>query len=92
MVLIYLNYRFWLRKWKLTYAKFLNTFILDSNGELNFLLKLIIGMNCNASPRMNNEIFGALFTLKILSEYTTQFKVGAKYSNIYRGFLISYGP
>ena len=35
MILIYLNYRFWLRKWKLTYAKFLNTFMLDRNGVLN---------------------------------------------------------
>ena len=33
MILIYLNYRFWLRKWKLTYAKFLNSFVLDRKGD-----------------------------------------------------------
>ena len=29
MILIYLNYRFWLRTWKMIYAKFLDSFILE---------------------------------------------------------------
>ena len=34
MILIYLNYRFWLRTWKIIYAKFLDSFILDRDRDV----------------------------------------------------------
>ena len=33
MLLIYLNYRFWYRMWKDTYAKFLSSGLLDRNKD-----------------------------------------------------------
>ena len=34
MILIYLNYRFWLRTWKMIYAKFLDSFILERDRDV----------------------------------------------------------
>ena len=41
MLLIYLNYRFWYRMWKDTYAKFLSSGLLDRNRDTrtNLLIK-----------------------------------------------------
>ena len=41
MLLIYLNYRFWFRMWKDTYAKFLSSGLLDRNRDsrTSFLTK-----------------------------------------------------
>ena len=77
MILIYLNYKLWLVKWKVIYTKILDTVVLDRN-EFNRARRF------NGSHAMNIDITGALYTLRTQYRFTrTHRKEGASGDNVY---------